>query len=684
VTGLPEWFEEDRWVPPPGTIEKRRVWAFMQSLGFDDYYEFLAFSVDQPEAFYAAAMTDLGLDWPTPWHQLKDSSDGEAWTRWFVGGHTNMTWLAVHRWAATSHGARTALQWQGEDGEEVHLTYGELAEKIDLVTAGLRAAGVRDGDVVGMYLPPLPEAAILMFAVARMGAVLAPAFSGYGADALAERLQLVDAKFLITADGYLRRGQPVDMKSVANAAADAAGVERLIVVPRLGAEVAERPGDVTWNELLQHGREESFVWFEPEKPWLVAFTSGSTGKPKGAVHSHGRLPYRASIDMAYCLDMSEDSCLYWPSDMGWIIAPLGIVTSLILGGRHFIYEGAPVHPTPDVLWKLVEKHRVTHLGSSPTLLRQLAAEGAEWVEPYDLPTLQVIASAGEPMTKAAWRWMHRHVGRGIRPIMNHTGGTEIGCGLLSGSPVVPMRETRFAGPPPGIAVGVVDPDGRKVVGQLGELAVLQPWPSMTYGFWGEPQRWTDTYTSRFPGLYLHGDRAIEHEDGSWELPGRSDDLLKVGGKRIGPSEYEALALGVEGVVTAAAIGVPDSLKGEAVVVLFTAQADADAAQLATRIQRRVEEGLGKAFRASHVVPIDQLPLTRSAKVHRRAIRAWLTDTPAGDLSNLENPSSEESVRLAAESLLRTADEADNPRGGAAQTPDDGADTPRTTLTERAP
>jgi acetyl-CoA synthetase len=652
VVELPEWFEADRWVPPPGSIEGRRVWKFMQSLGQEDYYEFLSWSVENSEEFYRAAEADLDLPWPTPWTELKDSTDGDAWTRWFVGGRTNLSWLAVERWVDEGKGDRTALQWQDEAGAVREFTFAELADQISRVAAGLRAAGVGDGDVVGLYLPPLPEAVVSLFAVARIGAVLAPAFSGYGADALAERLQLVEARCLITADGYSRRGQLVDMKRVANAAADMAGVDSLIVVTRSGAEIEARVGDVTWESLFSHGQDREVEMFEPEKPWLVAFTSGSTGKPKGAVHCHGRMPYRGSLDMAYCLDMSEDSCLYWPSDMGWIIAPLGIVTSFVLGGRHFLYDGVPTFPTPDTLWKLVEAHGVTHLGSSPTLMRLLASDGAKWVEPYALDSLEVIASAGEPMTSTAWQWMHEHVGRGRVPIMNHTGGTEIGCALLTGSPVVPMQECRFAGPPPGIHVSVLNAAGERVVGELGELAVPEPWPSMTYGFWNEPKRWTDTYTSTYPGIYLHGDRAIEYADGSWELPGRSDDLLKVGGKRIGPSEYEELAMSVAGVATAAAVGMPDPLKGEAVVLLVTTtgQEGIYESAIPQQVQERIGNALGKPFRASFVLVVDELPLTRSAKVHRRAIRAWLTQTDPGDLSNLDNPSSEHVIKEVAETI----------------------------------
>ena len=646
VRELPEWFEVDRWVPPPGSIENRQVFKIMQKLGYQDFNEFLKFTSVDPEAFYKSAMEDLNLEWPVPWDKFQDSSNGIEWTNWFINGRTNLTWLAVERWRDSDIADRVALYWEGEDGQKREYTHRQLAEEVDQLTAGLRSIGVKDGDVIGMYLPSVPETVTALFAVARMGAVLAPAFSGYGADALAERLKLVGAKYLITADGYLRRGKIVDMKSVADTAVDASDVTCTIVISRDDVTPSRRKGDVEWTHLLELGVDRDYEMFAAEKPWLIAFTSGSTGRPKAAVHTHGGLPYRATIDVAYCFDMSEDSCLYWPTDMGWIVAPLGIVTSYILGGRHLLYEGAPTYPQPDTIWSLVERYGVTTLGCGPTLMRQLAAEGESWVEPHSLETLDVIISAGEPMTAAAWRWMHKFVGRGRIAIMNHTGGTEIGCGLLSGSPIVPMKECRFAGPPAGISAIVVDENGQRIFNTLGDIAVPSPWPSMSRGFWNDPERWSETYKSKWPGLYLHGDRAIEFDDGSWEMPGRSDDLLKIGGKRIGPGEFESLAIEVPGVLNAAAVGVPDPIKGESVVLLIILEPDSNliGSEVEENVKMRIESALGKPFRPSRVAAIDEIPLTRSGKVHRRALRSWIKGVPPGDLSNLLNPDSEASIR----------------------------------------
>ena len=645
VRELPDWFEVDRWVPPPGSIENRRVFKLMQKLGIQDFNEFLKFTTANPEDFFKSAMEDLNLEWPVAWDQFQDSSNGVEWTNWFINGRTNLTWLAIERWRDSDIADRVALYWEGEDGQKREYTHRQLAQEIDQVTAGLRSIGIKDGDVVGMYLPSIPEIVTALFAVARIGAVIAPAFSGYGADALAERLKLVGAKYLITADGFLRRGKIVDMKSVADAAVDASEVTCTIVISRDDITPSRREGDMEWSSLFEHGVDRDYEMFAAEKPWLIAFTSGSTGRPKAAVHTHGGLPYQGSIERAYCLDLSKDSVLYYPSDMGWITTPYSIVTSFILGGRHLLYEGAPTYPQPDTIWSLVERYGVTTLGCGPTLMRQIAAEGVERVENYELKTLDLIASAGEPMTSAAWRWMHKNVGRGRVPIINITGGTEIGGALLCGSPIVPMREGQFSGQTPGVTAIVVDENGQRVFNTLGDIAIPGPWPSMSRGFWNDPERWSETFKSKWPGLYLHGDRAIEFDDGSWEMPGRSDDLLKIGGKRVGPSEFESLAMEISGVNSAVAVGVPDEIKGETVVILITIDKNSviQNDEVENKVQIRIESALGKAFRPSRVVIVDELPLTLSSKIHRRVLRSWILDIPPGDVSNLANPGAQSGI-----------------------------------------
>jgi acetyl-CoA synthetase len=661
--GLPGWFEEDRWVPPPGSLEKTRTWELMQRHRIDTFEELLARSLD-PEWFYPAVIEHLGLEWPVPFEAVLDTSEGVPWTRWFVGGRTNLTYLAVDRWAEGGHGDQPALIWDGEDGSSRVLSFGELAGQVSRVASGMRQRGISEGDVVAIYMPMVPEAVVAILAAVRMGAIAAPAFSGFGAEALAERLQIGETKAVVCADGQLRAGRQVPMKRVVDAAVEMSpSVETVIVVPRLGTEVPMSPGrDVWWAEIAAADEMADLPLFMPETPCLLAFTSGSSGRPKGAVHCHGRLPYRLPIEMAYNFDVRPGDRALWVSDMGWIMGPGILVGALTVGAAFVMVEGAFDHPFPDRLWQVVSQHEVTQLGVAPTIIRVLDGHGAHWVEPYELSSLRALGSTGEPMTPATWRWLHRHVGRGIRPIINISGGTEVGGAILSGNPIVPMPECRFAGPSLGIAAEVFDDRGEPVTEKLGELVVTKPWPAMTWGFWGEPQRYLETYWSRWENVWLHGDRAIRHPDGTWELPGRSDDLIKVAGKRIGPVEYESLATEVEGVLAAAAVGIPHPVKGEvaAVVLLPAPGSTADPEELEDRVRSHITASLGKAMSPYAVVAVPDIPLTRSGKVHRRVVRGWMSGVDPGDLSNLENPESRQAIEAAAARLKLGASEEETP------------------------
>jgi acetyl-CoA synthetase len=630
---------------------------FMRRHGIDDYQSFLARSVADPEWFYRSAFEDLGLEWPVEFRAVYEEDSGLPWSRWFVGGRTNLAYLALERWRSARTGGRTALVWEGDDGATVQLTYDELGWLVEQAAAGLRGMGVRKGDVVALYLPMIPEAVAALLAIARVGAVAAAAFSGYGPDALAERLNLSGAKVLITADGFLRRGVPVDLRAQAEKAlGQAPAVARLVVISRLEKRaVRDTPRRLSWETMLNHGYDRPMEMFDTDTPWLLAFTSGSAGRPKGAVHTHGGLPYRVALELAYCFDMGPDDRLSWVTDMGWIMGPLCIAGVLSLGASLALFEGAPDFPEPDRLWRLVERHQLTHLGLSPTLVRLLAGHGAEWVDRHELRSLRVLGSTGERWTPQSWRWLHRHVGRGLVPIINWSGGTEIGCGILVGSPLVETRECRFSGHAPGMAATVFDADGRPAVGEVGELVLTRTWPSMTRGLWNEPQRYLESYWSRWPDVWVHGDWAVRHPDGSWELLGRSDEVLKIGGKRVGPAEVESVATEVGEVVEAAAVSVPDSLTGEALVVLVqvsgTTVSD-DREAVAQAVSDRVAEALGRLLRPAAVVVLDELPLSRSGKVHRRALRAWLAGTDPGDLSTLANPESASAVLAAGAWLSR--------------------------------
>ena len=371
---------------------------------------------------------------------------------------------------------------------------------------------------------------------------------------------------------------------------------------------------------------------------MIIYTSGTSGRPKGAVHVHGGFPVKAAQDLAHSFDLRRGDTLFWFTDLGWMMGPWAISGSLILGARLVIYEGTPDHPGPDRLWSIVERHRVTHLGLSPTVVRALIPHGPEPVRSHDRRSLRVLGSTGEPWNPDPWWWFFREVGEGRCPIVNYSGGTEVSGGIVAGNLLTPVRATSFAGPNVGVAADVVDAVGRPVRGSVGELVIRQPLPGMTRGFWNDPDRYLEAYWSRFPGVWAHGDWALIDVDGYWYIQGRSDDTLKVAGKRVGPAEVESAAMSHPAVVEAAAVGIPHEIKGESIAVLCVVRpGETDSAELRASIGMAIVAELGKALRPDVVAVVRALPKTRSGKVMRRVIRAAYLGLDPGDLSALDDP-----------------------------------------------
>jgi len=383
---------------------------------------------------------------------------------------------------------------------------------------------------------------------------------------------------------------------------------------------------------------------ESEHPLFVAYTSGTTGRPKGAVHVHAGFLVKIAEEVAFQMDLRAGERLFWLTDIGWIMGPWEIVGTLANGGTLVLYDGAPDFPAADRLWAFVERHRVNVLGVSPTLIRALMAHGDDPVRRHDLSTLRVLASTGEPWNDAPWRWYSDVVGRGRCPVINISGGTEVGACFLSPHVVAPISPCSLGGPALGMAVDVYDESGNSVRGEVGELVCTKPWPGMTRGLFRDPQRYLDTYWSRWPDVWWHGDFASVAADGEWFLHGRSDDTIKLAGKRLGPAEVETVVVAHPSVLEAAAVGIPDELKGEAlwVFVVVTPGVVADDA-LRAHISKCVVDALGPSFKPSEVRFTSALPKTRSAKVLRRAIRSVVTGDAHGDLSGLEDPATLEAI-----------------------------------------
>lgn len=638
------------WRPTPRYLERSRLRAFMNRLGIDSFEELLNRAASSPEWFWHHVVEDLKLEFYTPYQQVMDTSRGWEWTTWFTGSQYNYVHDALDKRTSGEERNRPAIIFEGEEGTTRTLTYGELHAEVCRFANGLRSLGIEPGDRVGLFMPFTPEVAIAMLACGKIGAVFIPIFSGYAAPSVASRLSDCEAKVLVTSDGFSRRGKPIAMKEVADEAASMSPtVEKVIVHSRLGREIPMQEGrDIRWEDLVRDQPPEcETLRTDAEQLYMIIYTSGTTGKPKGAQHVHCGFPIKGAQDMAHCFDVQPGDILFWYTDIGWMMGPWAISGALMLGATLFMYDGTPDFPGPDRIWDMIERHRITHLGISPTAIRALMANGDEWVERHDLSSLMFLGSTGEPWNPDPWRWYFEKVGGGRCPVINYSGGTEISGGILCCNPLLPIKPASFNAPVPGMAVDVVNERGEPVRGEVGELAIRGPWPGMTRGFWGDQQRYIDTYFSRVDGVWVHGDWAQVDKDGYWYILGRSDDTIKVAGKRLGPAEVESAAVSHASVKEAAAIGVPDELKGEVVVVFAVLRQGIEPTDsLREEVVKAIVGQLGKSLAPKKVLFVSDLPKTRNAKIMRRVIRARYLGEPLGDVSSLENQAAVDEIGAA--------------------------------------
>jgi acetyl-CoA synthetase len=642
----------DRWIPSSEQIAGANMTRFLARFGVADYRAALSRAASDLPAFYEPLLAELDLRWDAPYTQLLDRSRGKAFARFFVDARFNTPANCLDRHVDAGRGASTALVWEGEDGAVRSLTFTELRDAVRKLGGALRAGGLAAGDAVGIFLPMVPEAAIALLAIGYAGAVAVPAFSGYGPDALALRLRDANAKLLLTADGVNRRGKLVSMKTVADEALrEAPSVSSVLVLRRAGIDVPMQPGrDRDWEEAVNAATPlATYERTLANDPYLLLYTSGSTGKPKGARHVHAGFPLKNMIDQHLCFDVRPGDRMLWFTDMGWMMGPFMIFGALGLGASCMLYEGTPDYPAPDRLWSICARHEVTHLGIAPTAIRALIAHGDEHPYKHDLSSLRILGSSGEPWNTEAWEWFATHVGRGLAPIVNYAGGTEVGGGIVGCFPTMPLVPNSFHGPIPGMVADVTDAAGHSVRGEVGELVVREPWVGMTQSFWGGDAQTTDderyhaTYWERFPDTWVHGDWCVvETIDGYdyWFIRGRSDDTINVAGKRVGPAEFESAVQSHPAIKEAAAIAVPDAVKGDVVVVFVVARSGADESEaLRAELFAVTARMMGKSLRPKAILFVDDVPKTRSQKIMRRVGRARYLGLDLGDLSSLDNPAS---------------------------------------------
>ena len=668
------------WTPTEDVIERAQLTKFMKQVGAKTFDEVYQKSIENVEEFTEAVLKFLDIRFNPPYEKLLDTSGGIEWSKWCVGGGLNITEMCVDRWAESEIKDQPAIIWEGEEGEVRELSYAELYVEVEACALGLYDKGLRKGDAVGIHLPMMIETVVALLAINSLGAIAVPVFSGYGVEAIASRLNAVGAKALITCESFPRRGKNFDSLSIAREAVEnCPTVESLFIVSRSAEEAPTKESsalkgiknalkglgyveigegdffqvkEISWKEIIDAGWEYNFrvsEYVEPtsaEDPLIILYTSGTTGKPKGIAHTHCGFPIKAAQDMAFGTDVGKGTRISWVTDIGWMMGPWLIYGALINGATIVIYDGAPDYPQADRMWEFCARHKVEILGISPTLVRALASKGDDLPKKHDLSSLRAFASTGEPWNPAPWWWLFETVGDSKLPIINYSGGTEISGGILMGNPLLPIKPCSFPAPCLGIDAAILDENGNQVEkGKVGELAIRKPWIGMARGFWHEPERYLETYWSRFENVWVHGDWALADEDGHWYILGRSDDTLKVAGKRVGPAEVESLLVAHPQVTEAAVIGVPDELKGTAMVAFCVLSGEQTSLfELRKELHDAVAKDMGKPLAPSKIHFVSALPKTRNAKVMRRVIRAAYLGEDAGDLSALENPQAVEEIK----------------------------------------
>ena len=640
------------WRAEPSVIAESNIQRFMDTLGAGDYDDLLTKAAADPDWFWDQTIRFMDYRFDKPYDQVRDLSGSAPWAKWCKGGTTNATlnFLDKHRGTPTYH--KDAVRFEAESGAVRAWTYQELDQQTCRLAAGLQSLGLGVGDKVGIYMPMVPEVVAAFFATARIGAIAVPLFSGFGEGAIATRLNDAGATAVITIDGTVRRGRPIPMKPVMD--------DALANVPSVRHQIVLRSNDddLSWHDGRDHDwaaltadkpNDLPATIVDAEHPLLLVYTSGTSGKPKGTILTHVGFPVKMSFDLLVCMDLKPTDKMMWISDFGWVVGPMITTVCAMAGATMVLVEGTPDYPDPDRMWRLCQEQEITFLGVAPTTIRGLMRGGTDDIKKWDLSNLHVVASTGEPWTDEAWNWCFEHVCQRRVPLFNWVGGTEISGGILVSTMVHPLKPCCFGGSVPGMEADILDEAGQPTApGEVGELVLRAPSIGLTRGIWGDPERYMETYWSHYPGIWRHGDWASRDEDGLWYIHGRSDDTMKIGGKRTGPAEIEGLVMATGLITEAAAIGLPDPRAGQSVMcVCILAPGVAGDDKTANLVRDAVATGLGHAFRPKGVIFVADLPKTRNMKIMRRVVKAAVQGQDPGDLTALVNPDAVDEVARAA-------------------------------------
>jgi len=618
--------------------------------------EFAAQANADAQTYEAAQADRLGfwadqanfLTWDEPWSEVLDWSNA-PFARWFVDGRLNVAYNCVDRHVESGHGDQVALHFEGEPGDTRQVTYAELQREVSRAANALTELGVQAGDRVAIYMPMIPEAVVAMLACARIGAPHSVVFAGFSAEALRSRIEDAQATLVITADGQNRRGSAMPLKpAVDEAVAQTPSVEHVLVVRRTGSEVEMADGrDVWWHEIVDRQSDEHTpVSFDSEHPLFILYTSGTTGKPKGILHTTGGYLTQASFTHRNVFDLKPDSDVYWcTADIGWVTGHSYIVYGPLANrATQVIYEGTPDTPHKGRFWEIVQKYGVTIFYTAPTAIRTFMKWGDDIPAQFDLSSLRILGSVGEPINPEAWMWYREVIGGGRCPIVDTWWQTETGAIMISPLPgVTACKPGSAMRPLPGIGAAVVDDEGKEVpLGGGGYLVLTEPWPSMLRGIWGDNQRYVDTYWSRWPQYYFAGDGSKIDDDGAIWVLGRVDDVMNVSGHRISTTEVESALVSHPSVAEAAVVGATDETTGQGIVAFVIlrggVEEGADGTALITELRNHVTKEIGPIAKPRQIMVVPELPKTRSGKIMRRLLRDVAEHRSLGDATTLADPS----------------------------------------------
>ena len=624
-------------VPTQDQIENSNIAQFMKNHHVSTLEELSQKAINNLEWFWGEVEKEIGIVWDYPYQKVLDSSGGAAWPKWFVGGKTNIYKSTVEKFCKISPD-KTAYVFVAEDGKISKITYFELDKKVCKLANSLKNLGVKKGDVIAIYLPMIEESILAIMAAAKIGAIQTVIFSGYSSDSLQIRLQDCKAKVLFVCDGFYRKGKPISQKNTVASATKNTDIQNIVVIPYKGIDKYEESERLVFFDKLVMNQSEicSTEVTESSEPLFILYTSGTTGKPKGVVHLHGGFSVFAGHQASFLIDTTPQDVIFWPADIGWITGLVWNVYGLLIrGATAVIYDGALDYPNYYRIWDMIDNYDVTIFGISPTAVRMFKKNSVEPLQNHTLKKIKNIPTTGEPLDEDSWNWLFEKVGRKKIPIMNLSGGTEIGGAMLSVFPGMKLKPSTVGIPCPGMNLDVFDDLGSSIREKDGYLVIKSPWPAMTHGLLNDNERYLETYWSRFENIWFHGDYVHVDKDGLWYMKGRTDDVINVSGHRLSTAEIEHTTISHPKISDAASIAIPDEITGEAIVLFVVPEKNSNL--LSLEIEQFISEKIGKLAKPKYVFVLSDLPKTRTGKIMRRLLKAKLLGLELGDLSSLENP-----------------------------------------------